>query len=365
MVIRSLEIPLSLVGWTVASLATFVPLMTKNPDNSARCAKRTNPDDPAFVEDYSCFKDWERVVQKILAAALVASLIWLAEKTLIQLISINYHRKQFNARIKDSKRQIHTLGILYDASRALFPAYCDEFAEEDHMIADALGLSGSKDSRRTGSGSATPMRVLASAARFKNNIASAFGNVAQEITGRNVFNSDAAHSIVIEALEKTRTSEALAKRIWLSFVVEGRDTLYEDDLIDVLGETQQELAEEAFEALDGDGNGDISLDEMILTVTEMGRERKAISTSMSDVDAAIRVLDNVLSTVALIIITLVFVGFLNKNFVSTLATTGTALLSLSFVFASTAAEVLGSCIFLFVKHPFDVRIRPQSRLSSR
>jgi Mechanosensitive ion channel len=39
---------------------------------------------------------------------------------------------------------------------------------------------------------------------------------------------------------------------------------------------------------------------------------------------------------------------------TTLATTGTALLSLSFVFATTCQEVLGSCIFLFVKHPFDI-----------
>jgi hypothetical protein len=37
-----------------------------------------------------------------------------------------------------------------------------------------------------------------------------------------------------------------------------------------------------------------------------------------------------------------------------LTTTGTALLSLSFVFAATCQEVLGSCIFLFVKHPFDI-----------
>lgn len=48
------------------------------------------------------------------------------------------------------------------------------------------------------------------------------------------------------------------------------------------------------------------------------------------------------------------VGFLNSSFTTTLATAGTALLSLSFVFATTAQEVLGSCIFLFVKHPFDV-----------
>jgi Mechanosensitive ion channel len=39
---------------------------------------------------------------------------------------------------------------------------------------------------------------------------------------------------------------------------------------------------------------------------------------------------------------------------TTLATAGTALLSLSFVFATTCQEVLGSCIFLFVKHPFDI-----------
>jgi small-conductance mechanosensitive channel len=37
-----------------------------------------------------------------------------------------------------------------------------------------------------------------------------------------------------------------------------------------------------------------------------------------------------------------------------LATAGTTLLSLSFVFAATCQEFLGSCIFLFVKHPFDV-----------
>ena len=47
-------------------------------------------------------------------------------------------------------------------------------------------------------------------------------------------------------------------------------------------------------------------------------------------------------------------AFLNSSLTTTLATAGTALLSLSFVFATTAQEVLGSCIFLFVKHPFDV-----------
>jgi len=97
-----------------------------------------------------------------------------------------------------------------------------------------------------------------------------------------------------------------------------------------------------------------SLDEMILTVVEFSRERKAISTSMHDVDQAITVLDRLLMTVVVVAIVFIFVAFLNENFVTTLATAGTALLSLSFVFAATCQEVLGSCIFLFVKHPYDI-----------
>jgi hypothetical protein len=48
------------------------------------------------------------------------------------------------------------------------------------------------------------------------------------------------------------------------------------------------------------------------------------------------------------------VAFQDTNFVTTLATAGAALLSLSFVFAATTQEFLASCIFLFIKHPFDV-----------
>ena len=47
-------------------------------------------------------------------------------------------------------------------------------------------------------------------------------------------------------------------------------------------------------------------------------------------------------------------AFLSPNFITTLTTAGTTLLSLSFIFAVTAQEFLGSCIFLFVKHPYDV-----------
>ncbi|KAK4620900.1 Mechanosensitive ion channel protein [Fulvia fulva] len=343
-VIRALEIQLSLVGWAVTSLATFKPVMERNPYNRTHAGK------------ISGNGKWVDIVQKILAAALVSTLVFLAERFFIQLISINYHRKQFNSRIKDSKRQIYILGLLYDASRMMFPAFGNEFYEEDIIISDQLQLSklGGKKKGHKRNGSATPMRLFHNIGRFGDQVTSAFGNVASEITGKEMFNANSAHSIVITALERKRTSEALARRIWMSFVVEGREALLEEDIVDVLGSERKAEAEEAYENLDRDANGDISLDEMIITVVEWGRERKAIANSMVDVAQAINVLDRMLCTVVMVAVIFIFIAFLNTNFVTTLATTGTALLSLSFVFSVTAQEILGSCIFLFVKHPFDI-----------
>ena len=304
-------------------------------------------------------------MQSVLLALLVCTVIILAERVLIQLISISYHRKQFDQKIQESKRSIYLLGILYDASRALFPAYCNEFAEEDYTIQETLLdiIPGSKKgtTKKGRSGTRTPMRLVQEVGRdvgrIGDKVTSVFGTIASEITGKKVFDVNSAHSIVLTALERNRSAEALARRIWMSFVVEGKNELYQEDLVEVMGPGRADEAEECFASLDRDGNGDISLDEMILTVTEIGRQRKAINSSMHDVDAAINALDGLLFTIVFIVCIFVFVAFLSPEFKGTLTTSATALLSLSFVFATTAQEILGSCIFLFVKHPFDISDR--------
>ena len=250
--------------------------MTRNPDQRSPDPKKNGGGK----------RPWEDVLQKILAALMIAALIFLAEKLLIQIISIGYHRTQFTNKIKDSKHNVYLLSLLYDASRTLFPAYCHEFAEEDYIINDSIdiGLGNSKKAishSRSGSGT---MRLIQNVGRIGDKITSAFGNIASEVTGKQVFNPGSAHSVVVEALEKNKSSEALAKRLWMSFVVEGKDALYQEDIEEVLGHDRVAEAEECFGALDRDGNGDISLDEMILTVCEFGRERHSIANSLHDVD---------------------------------------------------------------------------------
>jgi len=88
-----------------------------------------------------------------------------------------------------------------------------------------------------------------------------------------------------------------------------------------------------------------------MVVHEVSKERKSLARSMKDVDSAIRKLDDVLVVVVFIIAVFIMISFLNSNFVTTLATAGTALLSLSFIFAGTCQEVLASILFLFHKVP--------------
>ena len=270
--------------------------MTQNPDAKAADSGRNHPPTPA----------WVGYVQQVLAAFLVSSLVFLAVKILIQMISISYHRMQYDLKIKESKHSVHILSVLYDASTSLFPPYCPEFAEEDYLIQATPDLRSRTATGHIKTGTATPMKLLATVGRVGDQITAAFGNIAQEVTGKEVFNPTSSHSVVVEALEKKRSSEALAKRIWMSLVVEGKDALFQEDVVEVLCEHRQKEALEVFQALDKDGNGDVSLDEMILAACEIGRERKAIASSLHDVDQAIHILDNLLCTIAFVVCIFIF-----------------------------------------------------------
>lgn len=290
-VLKALQIPLSLFFWALATWISF-QLMFRS-----------------FIED-----GWEKTLHRVLGALFVSSALLLIEKTIVQLIGITYHQRSFANRIKESKREVFLLGLMYDASRTLFPMYCPEFAEEDYVINDSIDLmlAGGKKSGSGGhkrGGSAAPMRIIGDVGRFGDKLTSVFGNIASEITGKQVFNPNSAHSIVVEALEKAASSEALAKRIWMSFVVEGNEVLYADDLIEVLGPGRKEEAEECFAAIDADENGDISLDEMIRKVLAIGKERKDIANSMKDISQALVAFDKVLLFVIFFLVILVFCRF--------------------------------------------------------
>lgn len=258
---------------------------------------------------------WVVTMQRITGALAVSSGVLLIEKTVVQLIGVSYHQRSFANRIKACKSEMHLLGVLYDASRVLFPMYCPEFMEEDIIIKDSI--DSKLVAKRRSSGAITPVttgaqprRILGNVTRFGGKVTAAVGKAAGEITGKQLFKTGSSHTIIVEALEKKQTSEALGRRIWLSFVEEGSDSLTLDDFKEVSGSQRAKEAEEAFEMIDSDINGDISLEEMVNKVVAIGEERKSITGGMRDIGGALKAFDKVLLVGVLIITIFVFREFI-------------------------------------------------------
>jgi small-conductance mechanosensitive channel len=330
LVLMALEIPLSLFLASIMNWAT-VPVI---------CS----------FDQRHCGDKWVDTLHTICLATIAVAAVFLAEKFFVQLISINYHRKQYDRKIKDSKRLISILDMMYDASRQLSAPFSPEFADLDYDIFDP-DTSGIK--KKLGQ-AGIRTNVINDIGRARDKVTSAFGNIASEISGKILFNPTSAHSIVIGALETRRASKALARRLWLSFVPEGKDVLLVEDIRDVLGPSQVEEADEIFNALDKDCNGDVSLDEMIMLVMEVGQERKNRALSMHDISQAIEVLDRMLVVVVFVAIAFIYAAFFSKTLASKTAQLWSVLTGLAFAIGGTVTEFLGCCIFLFVKHPYDV-----------
>ncbi|KAF2430842.1 hypothetical protein EJ08DRAFT_714208 [Tothia fuscella] len=302
LVIRALEIPISFMLWSISLWAT-VPVIT--------------------VFDHGNTFHWVTTFRKVLLASIAVAALILAEKLIIQLISINYHRRQFNARVNESKHKVSMLDSLYAASVTLFPAYYPEFRNEDYIILTGVDRGNGKNEEANA-----------------------------ELIGK-LFNPTAAHNVVVDALEMKTSSQALGRRLWLSLVEEGKDALLRQDIYDIMGECRKDEAEDMFNTLDADQNGDISLDEMVMMVTVIAVERKAIARSVHDVGQAVKVLDRFLFAIALIAIGLIYAAFFNSSFSKYLLGIGSQIAAFGFALSTTVTEFIGSCIFLFV-NPYDV-----------
>lgn len=248
-----------------------------------------------LAEGDTKIKPWENSVKNILFALLICSVMFLVEKGMLRTIAVSYHRTQFKLKIKHSNRVMNLLGSLYDASRSMFPVHCQEFHEDDAIISNSIRNAAPEGKRRS------PLKFFRAIGGLDE--APAWG-VVDDFFGKQGYGSNAARSAVIQALETKDSAEALARRLWMSFVVEGRHALYLEDIAEVLGNDHAE-AQECFRMLDRDDNGDIGLDEMILTLAEFGQERMSLNQSIHDVDGAAQILDSLLLTVVLIIGSLV------------------------------------------------------------
>jgi small-conductance mechanosensitive channel len=153
-------------------------------------------------------------------------------------------------------------------------------------------------------------------------------------------------------LHSTSGSQVLARRLYRTFAHEDSETVLNDDLRPAFDNDDE--ADAAFTMFDKDMNGDISMQELEAVCVEVGRERKAITASLKDLDSVVSKLDDVFLFIVAVITILVLISLISTSASGVLTSAGSTVLALSWLFSATAQEFLQSVIFVFVKHPFDV-----------
>lgn len=253
-------------------------------------------------------------------------------------------------KIAESTRWTKMVAQLYRSSISIFPEGCKEFEAEDRIIREAV--TPSKYGHRTS-------HIRRKIGRANAGVASAVNGFIDRILQSTRTLVSPEYAVVQAALGKMPATEALARRLWQSLAEAGAEDLYEQDIVRAFGPDRREQADAVFLKLDFNRNAAVSLEEMIGMLSDVARQRDSMSKSMTDVKSSIDTFSGILAVAGLVGIALIYAAFFTDNFARNFMAITTAILSLSFAFASTVQEFAASFLFLFVQHPFDVGDRVQ------
>ena len=321
---KALELPATLFIWGLAIEVSFLPTMRNH-----------------MVPGYTGSTNWQTILNKIIIAFFVGCTLNFFEKIIIQLIAISFHLRTYADRIDINKFQIQSLVKLYKYSREKITMEDSEFE-----INDTNPASGARTPM------AYAMKAQKNARQVFTKVGDVAGKVAGDFTGKQVAASTHPHQVVLALLGTTSGAQVLARRLYRTFAHEGSETVLSDDLRDAFDNDDE--ANAAFTMFDKDLNGDISIEELEAVCVEIGRERKAITASLKDLDSVVSKLNSVFVFIVCVIVILVFVSIISTSASGVLTSLGSSVLALSWLFSVTAQEFLQSIIFVFVKHPFDV-----------
>ncbi|KAJ9104747.1 hypothetical protein QFC19_003888 [Naganishia cerealis] len=321
-IFRALTRNVAFCLWSLAIWVSFQPLL-KN----------------TFVGDTNStsYSDLN-VFQRLIFGLFIVSLITGGEKIVIQLIAYRFHQDSYEDRIREQKLNIKSIVTLYINSHDT-PGRSDTLTE-------AIFAKEKKD----------PRRALKKALKGLRNAAqtttTALGNVATEISGQSVLQTNSPYNRVNVALGSAQKSKMLARRLYYSFKKADAECVTIGDIARYFPDRDSALV--AFSIFDRDDNGDATRDEFEMATMQLHREKLALEASMRDLDGAVRRLDDILMVIVFVIACLIFATMLSSKISTFVTSASSFILGLSWLIGTTMQEILGASIFLFVKHPFDV-----------
>lgn len=311
-VAMALHRPIAIFLWTLVAFVTFKTMMTQNPINREK--------------NITSLPRWGQIVNNILTSLFIGAILYLIEKFLIQMLAVKFHERTYRERIIRYKSNIKNISHIFKISKKLMPTY---YEDVDNFNSKSNLSRLQKIKKYTRSKIAAPsLNVLSSG------------------EGMSYY-----QRIVQEAISDPVTASGLTRRFFKAFGKDESDTF---SYLDICRYTDREHAKKIFEVFDPDLEGSIKFEEMELTCIQVGAERKSVLSSLRDVDSAVAKFDSILVFIVILITLIFFAQLMSSDVQALISSASTTLLALSWLFSATAQEVLGSVLFVFVKHPFDV-----------
>ncbi|EEB06947.2 MS ion channel protein 2 [Schizosaccharomyces japonicus yFS275] len=353
-VLSAVRIPLSFVFSSIINLCTFPSIMIHKTDpasfaNTTTATTTTITAKPTATSSSSSFSNLDTSHSKILGATLIAAVVLLLEKIILHLIAFNYHRIQYQYRIADNKSQISALMHMLEASKKAPHTSSVNVMQQDYILGLNLNTGKRVVKKKSPKYRARYLRWKARkmVRRTGDVVASAF----MEMVGTDPKPKNTQEQIVLDSLSSPRHRTALIRRIWYSFTPSEYDSVHKDTLLKYLSPLE---ALNVLEWMDKNYDSQVSFEEFSEFVHVLASERFAIQSSLRDVDVALAKLDKVGLAIVSVLAFMIYVSFLDTSFETVITAVGAFLLSISFVFSTTAQELLSSIVFLFGKHPFDI-----------
>lgn len=280
----------------------------------------------------------EVIFLKVMLSILTFTLIITAEKLILQIIAVRFHRTAYRSRLDESNYATSVLDKLNKARKRQEP----KRNKNDPSVTRPIPPYMSSEKQIQAFGSSSEVSTFNSKKKHSEKYDYIYKNI-NKATFEGRYEDDYDPHSLAEARK-------LARKLFSSLQGNRKFLLVEDFY--PLFPTKED-AKKAFDYFDKDGNGDISRREMRDQICLVYKERKDLTEALRDTSQVVGKLDTILMTIFSLISVLVIFVIFGSNLYNSLLPFGTFFLGLSFIFADSAKELFQSIIFLFAMHPYD------------
>lgn len=230
------------------------------------------------------YPSWDEIINDILSQLILWVALYVLEKLMISYLAVHYHYRRSDAVLQGSKDVHKALVVLYEASLYLHPEHGSAFAAEDSIIRNAKGDMQASTRRRLST-------YLARLGIDGYKLVSLFGNFISAAPEAHWLRPGSSYSVIDRAWVNPAAAEAIAKRVWKSFVTVQSGQLRKEDIVEVLGSAREKEASTLFSVLNENDRKEIPLRDFIGIVVEKGRIRHNAYRTIADLDHCINTFD--------------------------------------------------------------------------